>query len=57
MVDPLSDSTNMKKASKPVKLLSVDALKRALRYVTDSIDYISSATKSPFKDGTKLGIN
>ncbi|KAB2045852.1 hypothetical protein E1A91_D01G197600v1 [Gossypium mustelinum] len=31
MVDPLSDRTNMEKASKPVKLLSVDALKRALR--------------------------
>ncbi|PPD96340.1 hypothetical protein GOBAR_DD06628 [Gossypium barbadense] len=31
MVDPLSDRTNMEKASKPVKLLSVDALKQALR--------------------------
>ncbi|KAL1186577.1 hypothetical protein V6Z11_A01G187300 [Gossypium hirsutum] len=31
MVDPLSDRTNTKKASKPVKLLSVDALKQALR--------------------------
>nr|KJB15748.1 hypothetical protein B456_002G197400 [Gossypium raimondii] len=57
MVDPLSDRTNMEKASKPVKLLSVDALKRALRYVTDSIDYISSATIRPFEDGTKLRIN
>ncbi|KAH1122670.1 hypothetical protein J1N35_005830 [Gossypium stocksii] len=31
MVDPLSDGTNTKKASKPVKLLSVDTLKQALR--------------------------
>ncbi|GMI88070.1 minichromosome maintenance 10 [Hibiscus trionum] len=30
MVDPLSDRTNSKKPSKPVKLLSVEALKRAL---------------------------
>ncbi|KAE8690679.1 Minichromosome maintenance 10 isoform 2 [Hibiscus syriacus] len=31
MVDPLSDKTNSKTSSKPVKLLSVEALKRALR--------------------------
>ncbi|XP_039006632.1 uncharacterized protein LOC120134228, partial [Hibiscus syriacus] len=30
MVYPLSDNTNLKKPSKPVKLLSVEALKRAL---------------------------
>ncbi|XVF00876.1 hypothetical protein REPUB_Repub04eG0039600 [Reevesia pubescens] len=31
MVDPLSDRTNLKKPTKPVKLLSVEALKQALR--------------------------
>ncbi|XP_022763056.1 protein MCM10 homolog [Durio zibethinus] len=31
LVDPLSDRTNLKKPTKPVKLLSVEALKQALR--------------------------
>ena len=31
MVDPLSDKTNLKKSMQPVKLLSVEGLKKALR--------------------------
>lgn len=36
MVDPLADRTNLKKRKQPVKLLSVEGLKKALRFVIDS---------------------
>ena len=38
MVDPLADRTNFKKSMKPVKLMSVEGLKKALRFVIDSMD-------------------
>lgn len=37
MVDPLSDKTNTCKRKQPVKLLSVEGLKKALRFVIVSI--------------------
>lgn len=37
MVDPLADRTNSNKRKQPVKLLSVEGLKKALRFVIDSI--------------------
>lgn len=37
MVDPLSDRTNACKRKQPVKLLSVEGLKKALRFVIVSI--------------------
>ena len=33
MVDPLADRTNLRKPMHPAKLLSVEGLKRALRFV------------------------
>ena len=33
MVDPLADRTNLNKRKQPVKLLSVEGLKKALRFV------------------------
>jgi hypothetical protein len=39
MVDPLADRTNFKKSTQPVKLLSVEGLKKALRFVIDSMGY------------------
>lgn len=38
MVDPLADRTNFKKTMQPVKLLSVEGLKKALRFVLAIID-------------------
>jgi hypothetical protein len=35
LVDPLADKTLLKRPTQPVKLLSVEALKRALRFVID----------------------
>lgn len=32
LVDPLADKTSIKKPTQPVKLLSVEGLKKALRY-------------------------
>lgn len=32
LVDPLADKTNVKRPMQPVKLLSVDGLKKALRF-------------------------
>lgn len=52
MVDPLTDRTNLKKPTQPVKILSVDGLKKALRYVIDCVDCMS-ATTSPLKSRTK----
>jgi minichromosome maintenance protein 10 len=37
MVDPLADRTNFKKPMQPVKLLSVEGLKKALRFVIDRV--------------------
>ncbi len=37
MVDPLADRTNFKKPMQPLKLLSVEGLKKALRFVIDRI--------------------
>lgn len=36
MVDPLADRTNLKKRKQPMKLLTVEGLKKALRFVKDS---------------------
>lgn len=36
LVDPLADKANLKK-SKPVKLLSVDSLRKALRFVKTNL--------------------
>jgi hypothetical protein len=44
LVDPLADKTNLKK-SKPLKLLSVDGLKKALRFV--KFDLIVFSTLVP----------
>ena len=33
MVDPLADRTNLRKQLQPAKLLSVEGLKKALRFV------------------------
>lgn len=37
MVDPLADRTNLNRRKRPVKLLSVEGLKKALRFVIGSI--------------------
>lgn len=36
MVNPLADKTNFTKSKAPLKLLSVDGLKKALRFVQDT---------------------
>lgn len=36
MVDPLAGKVNLKKSAAPVKLLSVEGLKKALRFVEDT---------------------
>ena len=40
MVDPLADKTNLKKPMQPVKLLSVEGLKKALRFFIHTYIYI-----------------
>lgn len=37
MVDPLADKKHLKNPKQPVKLLSVEGLKKALRFVIDNI--------------------
>ena len=42
MVDPLANKTNVKKPNQPVKLLSVEGLKKALRFLSCSSFFLSS---------------
>lgn len=39
MVDPLADRTSSKKPKQPLKVMSVEGLKRALRLVINTIAY------------------
>lgn len=46
LVDPLADRTNLRKSMQPAKLLSVEGLKKALRYVLIILVY--SCVAMPF---------
>lgn len=39
MVDPLADKKNLKNPKQPVKLLTVEGLKKALRFIVDNIKF------------------